>query len=205
MDKQLVYVADPMCSWCWGFSPVVAQIRETFDVPIQLVMGGLRPGETRALDASTAAMIREHWEHVHTASGQPFDFDFFDREGFVYDTEPVSRAVVTVRHLEPALGLDFLARAQRAFYAEGRDTTDSEVLVALAGEAGVDAGAFQAWFDSAEAREETRRDFELASSLGVRGFPTLLTMTEGELGLVTVGYRPWDRVKETLSEFVTQD
>ncbi len=27
---HLVYVADPMCSWCWGFSPVIDAIRERF-------------------------------------------------------------------------------------------------------------------------------------------------------------------------------
>jgi hypothetical protein len=24
--RQLVYFADPMCSWCYGFSPVIAAI-----------------------------------------------------------------------------------------------------------------------------------------------------------------------------------
>ena len=43
---RLIYFADPMCSWCYGFSPVIAQIRQTFGraLPIEVVMGGLRPG-----------------------------------------------------------------------------------------------------------------------------------------------------------------
>ena len=43
-EKRLVYLADPMCSWCYGFSPVIAAIAERFEdrMPLQLVMGGLR-------------------------------------------------------------------------------------------------------------------------------------------------------------------
>ena len=71
------------------------------------------------MDEATKASIREHWEHVRDASGQPFDFAFFDRPRFVYDTEPPSGRPLTthqwydgtqhpwefarVWHLEPSL------------------------------------------------------------------------------------------------------
>ena len=53
--KRILYIADPMCSWCWGFAPVIAAIGETFggDAPLKLVVGGLRPGETRAMDGKS--------------------------------------------------------------------------------------------------------------------------------------------------------
>ena len=46
-------------------------------------------------------MIRSHWEHVAEATGQPFNYAFFDRQGFVLDTEPSCRATVTVRNIKP--------------------------------------------------------------------------------------------------------
>jgi len=99
VGPHLIYFADPMCSWCWGFAPVIEAIRQRFGdaLPIRLMMGGLRPGTTKPLDEAGKRTIREHWEHVHEATGQPFDFRFFEREGFIYDTEPASRAVVVVR------------------------------------------------------------------------------------------------------------
>ena len=30
-DLQLVYFADPMCSWCYGFSPVITTLAERFE------------------------------------------------------------------------------------------------------------------------------------------------------------------------------
>ena len=48
MDRKLLYFADPMCSWCWGFSPSVQRINaELADkLPIQPIMGELQPGTT---------------------------------------------------------------------------------------------------------------------------------------------------------------
>ena len=91
-QPHLIYIADPMCSWCWGFAPTIESISQRFgeSLPIRLMMGGLRPGTTKPLDQAGRRTIREHWEHVREASGQPFDFRFFEREDFVYDTEPAS-------------------------------------------------------------------------------------------------------------------
>ena len=45
MASRLLYVMDPMCSWCWGFAPVVEALAEqaaAAGVPLQIVVGGLR-------------------------------------------------------------------------------------------------------------------------------------------------------------------
>ena len=61
-ERNLIYVADPMCSWRWGFSPVIDAIRRRFGdaLPIRLIMGGLRPGTTKPLDDAGKRTIREH-------------------------------------------------------------------------------------------------------------------------------------------------
>src|SRR3712207_8936900 len=57
-------------------------------------------------------LFRSHWEHVAELTGQPFEFAFFDRQGFVYDTEPACRAVATVREQRPELALPYLHRSE---------------------------------------------------------------------------------------------
>lgn len=203
--KHLVYFADPMCSWCWGFAPTVAALTAHFGerLPIALIMGGLRAGNRKPMTDKDKGYIREHWEHVHKASGQPFDFTFFDRDGFVYDTEPACRAVVAMRRLDPDHMLDYFAALQRAFYADGRDVTRADTLADIAGETGVDRQAFVQALASPEARNETARDFLTTQELGVRGFPTLLA---GDLAsgyaLVTSGYRPIDGLPTALEKWI---
>lgn len=193
----MLYFADPMCSWCWGFAPVIAKVAEQFGkrVPIQIVMGGLRAGNEKAMTDEDKKTIRHHWENVEARSGQSFDYDFFERDGFVYDTEPACRAVVTARSFDPALGLRMLRRVSEAFYAHGEDTTDRDTLVSLAGLEGLDVGSYGERFDSKDAEMITKIDFEIAGQVGVTGFPTLLAGKPSDgFGIVTQGYQPADKI-----------
>ena len=117
LPRHLLYVADPMCSWCYGFTPAVQALQDHFAarLPIQLLMGGLRAGNTTPMTDADKQKSRGHWERVAEASGQPFNHAFFDREGFVYDTEPACRAVVTMRLLNPPIALGYMHRVQQAF------------------------------------------------------------------------------------------
>lgn len=203
--KQLLYFADPMCSWCWGFAPVIKSLVERHQktLPIQIFMGGLRPGTTKAMTREAKDEIRDHWEHVHKKTGQEFNFDFFEREGFIYDTEPACRAVVTARSFHPGIALRLLERIHKAFYLEGRDTTDRDTLVALGGAEGIDVAAFAEKFDSKEAEMVTKIDFEIAKKVGVSCYPTLLAGCEEEgFGLVASGYQPLEKIEGPISDWL---
>jgi putative protein-disulfide isomerase len=204
-QTRLVYFADPMCSWCYGFSPVIAALAERFEnrLPLDVVMGGLRAGNTESMRAKDKEFIRQSWTRVGAATGQPFDMAFFDREGFVYDTEPACRAVVTARRLMPRMALPFMARIQQAFYAENRDMTAAGEIAGVAEEAGFDRAEFGSAFGSAQARNETFRDFLAAQSLGIRGFPTLIAGSEARgYALLTNGYRPFEDLAEPLERWL---
>ena len=203
-QTRLVYFADPMCSWCYGFSPVIAALAEQFEnrLPLDLVMGGLRAGNSEPMRDKDKDFIRGSWTRVGAATGQPFDMSFFDREGFLYDTEPACRAVVTARRLMPRMALPFMARVQQAFYAENRDMTSTEEIAAVAEDAGFDAKDFGDAFLAAETRNETFRDFLTAQELGIRGFPTLIAGSEAKgYALVTNGYRPLEDVLDPLERW----
>ncbi len=202
---HLVYFADPMCSWCWGFSPVIEAIAERFapSLPIRLILGGLRPGTTDPMDEASRASVREHWEHVHAASGQPFDMGFFARTRFVYDTEPACRTVVVLRRRGMADALAALRRIHAAFYAENRDVTDRDTLTEIAAELGVDPAEFRDEFDSEAATRETWADFAITQRAGINGFPTLIAGGGGDAGyaMVTHGFQPAERVVPALESW----
>jgi putative protein-disulfide isomerase len=195
---HLIYFSDPMCSWCWGFAPTIKAVRARYGdiLPIRLIMGGLRPGNTEPMTEERKAAIRPYWANVTEASGQPFDYCFFEREGFVYDTDPAARGVVIARRQGQGGALDFLARAQRAFYAENQDVTKAEVLAGLAAEIGLDRDEFLAAHASKEAIDETWADYALSHRAGVTGFPTLIggPNADGVYGVVAQGFQPPEAV-----------
>lgn len=205
MTARLLYVMDPMCSWCWGFAPVfevlLAQARAA-GVDTHLLVGGLRAGTREALDAGTRGYILEHWQAVHARTGQSFRFEGALPAGFVYDTEPACRALVAVRQLDPARLWPLLRAIQQAFYVEGRDVSRAAVLVELAESVGVARPAFAAAFDSAALREATAADFQRVQNLGIAGFPTLLAERNGQLALLTNGYQPLDALAPLLGRWL---
>jgi len=204
-ETRLVYFADPMCSWCYGFSPVITALAERFDdrLPLLMVMGGLRAGNTEAMRLEDKQYIRDTWKSVSAATGQPFDMGFLARERFVYDTEPACRAVVTARRLLPRLALPFMARIQQAFYAENRDMTAADEIAAVAEEAGFDRAQFSEAFAAPETQNATFRDFLIAQELGIRGFPTLIAGSEDKgYALLTNGYRPLEDLADPLERWL---
>ena len=94
---------------------------------------------------------------------------------------------------------------QRAFYAEGRDVTDTGTLVAIAGELGLDEPAFRDVFQAAETRTATVADFDTSRESGVTGFPTLLLDRGERRRIVSIGWCPWDTLRERLERTLQRD
>lgn len=208
---NLIYVADPMCSWCYGFAgPMDALLAEPGEAaPLQLaiVVGGLRPFTAEPLSPDKADEIFDHWRHVAQASGQPFvahDDAALRRPGFVYDTEPACRAVVAVRTHWPQHVWRYFKAIQHAFYAQGVDVTRPEALADLAQQIGLPRAEFAQAFASQQARDATLADFSQAQRWGIRGFPTLVAEHDERLHLVGSGYMPIGPLRERLAAVAAQ-
>ncbi|CAG2131170.1 hypothetical protein LMG19282_00386 [Cupriavidus campinensis] len=194
---ELVYVGDPMCSWCYGFGKELTEVRERFpDLPLRIVVGGIRAGATDILDEAGKRFRLHHWSRVESASGLPFNRDgLMARENFVYDTEPICRAVVTARQLFPQSDLLAVFRAlQAAFYVDALDTTDGKALADVAAQAlnrqghAVSAQTFLDQWLSDAAIAATVEDFRTARGWGISSFPALVLDHGGRLHHVSGGY-----------------
>jgi putative protein-disulfide isomerase len=199
-EPILWYFADPMCSWCWGFSPVIETLRDEYRdrMKVALVLGGLRPGEATPMTPTARDEILHHWHAVHERTGQPFRFESAMPAGFVYDTEPASRAVVTMGVLDPSLIFPLFKAIQSAFYAEGRDVTQPDVLAELAAGLGVGSPLFLSAFESDAARARTEAHFRQARQAGVRGFPTLIVQQGEHLHPISNGCLPLETVRAAI-------
>ncbi|HEC18548.1 MAG TPA: DsbA family protein [Gammaproteobacteria bacterium] len=191
-----------MCSWCWGFSPVIRQIKNTFAdrLKISLNLGGLRPGTTTPISEQLREEILHHWHEVQRLTGQPFRFENALPEGFVYDTEPASRAVLSMGKLQAENTLAYFATIQSAFYREGRDVTQTEVLTELTLPFGIDAEEFQTLFNANALRAQTWEHFKRSRQAGVRGFPTLIWQEGEQIDTLCTGYRPWPDIESLLEQ-----
>lgn len=202
---ELVYVADPMCSWCWGFAPVIEKIEDSFDLDLRIVIGGLRPGDKAEPINRIREYVAHHWTQVAAVSGQPFDHAGLDRENWMYDTLVADTAVVAMRQAAPHETRRFLDTVQRAFYSERVDVTDPAVYGGLVSGFPVDPDDFVLQIGSTQMRAVTEQDFLEAQWLGVTGFPTLLMRDGASSSPVSYGYAPFETVAGRINSLIEKN
>ncbi len=200
MVDELIYVGDPMCSWCWGIAPELEKLDHAHpEIAMRVVVGGLRPGPSaEPMSERMQAYLAHHWEQVAERSGQPFDHSILDRHDWTYDTEPACRAVVTMRELAPEEAFRFFARIQRAFYAEGVDVTNLEAYRPLLDGFDIDPEQFMASFESEDSRKVAWKDFATARGWGISGFPTVLARTGNTARIIARGYTTFEQMDQAL-------
>lgn len=205
---KLIYVGDPMCSWCYGFGKELSALSVRHpDLPIDIIVGGVRAGATDLLDDSGKQFRLGHWARVEQNSGLPFNREaFLARQNFVYDTEPICRAVVAARQIAPQASQLAVFRAlQNAFYVDGLDTTDGAVLAQVAVAALEklghvhDAASFQKEWSAAATIAATRAEFAQARAIGINSFPALLLEVDDQLVEISPGYAHVDQLDRQLN------
>lgn len=200
----MYYFTDPMCSWCYGFSPEVKKLKENYkDIDLEIISGGFSPYSKQVVDEEYKYFLAYHWNNVNARSGQFFDHSMkFISDSFRYDTEPSSRALMVIKELFPKQDFEFLCLMQKAFYVEGKDITNDVVLAGLAEEIGIEKPVFLERFHSEEMKLKTNQGFQFSRQLGVQGFPTLLTLENGIVKVITRGFQDYDNLKIVVDKWL---
>ncbi|SMD13364.1 putative protein-disulfide isomerase [Desulfocicer vacuolatum DSM 3385] len=197
MDRKIIYIGDPMCSWCYGFKPELNKALESIgpDYGFEMIMGGLKPYAQSPMDENLITFLKGHWKEVSTATGQPFKYALLERKDFYYDSEVPSRAVLAVRELLPEKEFEFFQHIQHAFYAENQDTNRPDTYLRILDEMGISAkDRFLEKFSSILLKDKTRAEFMRVREMGVSGFPALLLNDNGSLKRIGSGYAKADLI-----------
>ncbi|MBN8532544.1 MAG: DsbA family protein [Rhizobiales bacterium] len=175
-QPRLLCFLDAMCSWCYGFSPVMDKIADHFGDRLEYFTfsGGLRPFNKEPMAPEMREKLAATYEKIGEITGQPFTTARLMDPDFIYDTEPASRAIVAMRHLTDGEDYSYYLTIQRAFYAQGEDITQDDVLAGYAARFEIPKETFLETFRSEKIREATMSDFRVAQNFGITGFPTLV-------------------------------
>jgi len=205
---KIVFAADPMCSWCYGFAKelddALAQLPQ---VPFEIRMAGLWADGRQPLNAEAKAFRLSHWSRVEAAAGVPFNREaFLARQNFLYNSEPISRAFVAGVHLAPtASAIRLLRNLQQAFYVEGLDTTDVDVLGTALARALRDQGLPHAAVHARPALDFdlvhhiVRHDFLQVRDWGLTSFPKLLKVGQGTPEVLLAGFANTPEIVEVMA------
>jgi putative protein-disulfide isomerase len=198
MTPRLLYVVDPMCSWCYGFKGALAEVSAELraDVAMELVMGGLAPDSDAPMDAATRGYVQQAWHSVSSRTGATFNHDFWTACAPRRSTYPACRAVILAREL--GKGFEMVEAIQRAYYCEARNPSDASTLVELATELEMDAAAFREGLESPRTAAALKEDLALRDRLGVSSYPSLCLVRGEEQSLVASGYLSAEELRAVL-------
>lgn len=200
---EIIYVGDPMCSWCYGIAKDLEQLKaygEHENIPFKIVVGGLRPGGGDAWTEEFRSFLKNEWESINERTGQEFGNKLFELDSFDYDTEPSCRALVSLRRLSPEKELQLFEAIQRKFYFDNEDPKQIEFYASICKQFDLDFNEFTLLFESEDLQKETYKEFTLNREWGVKGYPTVLLRVKSELYLISNGYTPFEQLKARVVE-----
>jgi len=192
---KIIYIGDPMCSWCYGIAPQWQKVYEHYKetAEIEIIMGGLRPYHNVPM-TEMKDFLAEHWQQVNKVTNQKFSYGILDDAGLVYDTEPPCRATAIVRQIAPDKAVPFFELIQEDFYAENKYLGSADAYTESLEALDIPVAAFAEAFDSDTWKEQIKQDFQKSRTLGVNSFPTILVEKEGRVSVVAKGYSTSEQI-----------
>jgi putative protein-disulfide isomerase len=178
MDTTLYYVHDPMCSWCWGFSPTWDAIRMALPAEQKVVelLGGLAPDTDEPMPEQMRDYLQQTWRTIQSQLGTPFNFDFWQQCQPRRATYPACRAVIAAEQQEA--GELMVQAIQHAYYLRAMNPSEDAVLTTLATELGLNSERFARDLVDPATSVELHHQITLARQLGVESFPSLIYVTD---------------------------
>jgi putative protein-disulfide isomerase len=197
----LYYVADPMCSWCWGFTPTVEALDTDDRIELRYVMGGLARDSDEPMPVDMRTYVQGAWREVESMTGARFNWEFWQECQPRRSTYPACRAVIAaaLQNGGPAM----FHRIQRAYYLEARNPSDSATLVEIAAELELDTVRFAQDLASEAVEEALQEDFHLRRQLQAKAFPSLVLKLRDTYRFVGRGWEATETVLARLGQTLT--
>ena len=199
-NPTLIYITNPMCAWCYGFTAVVRRIRALWRgrLKVQVLFGDLHAYATTPLSQLEKNDLAISWHQVQERTYLPFDYRFFKEHDFIYNTEPACRALLCVRLLRPVLTLEVLRAMHSAFYADGLDIRKPQVLASIVGMFGISENLFMALFESEEIMQQMDDEFSYVHDIGADAFPSSFLVTSHGIEQISRGYVDMNELEHRL-------
>lgn len=196
----LIYVMDPLCGWCYGFSPVMQRVYDTYKekAHFEVITGGMITGNEIGPISAIAPFLKKATAQVTQHTGAEFSPKFLDTiltEGtqILTSVEP-SIAVQLCKIKKPDSIFSFLTALHKEIYINGLKTANINDYSRLFREMGFDESRFMNDVKKDKYLTMAQQDFRKAESLGIESYPVLLMRSNGSIKVIARGYVHWNQL-----------
>lgn len=203
---RLIFVSDPLCSWCYGMGRAVdeARARLAGQVACELRIGGINTEAVSALPARALDHFRPLWARVTEVTGAEFAMRLPADADFVYNSTAACASVVAARQASGEEPFDYLHALQRVFFIEGRNPNARRVQCDVAATVGVPLAAFERALDAPDTVARMRAEMTAARGYGTNALPAVLIARAATPALLAGGYVDADTLVEQVHGFLAR-
>ncbi|MBQ4859287.1 DsbA family protein [Pseudoalteromonas sp. MMG007] len=205
-QSKLIYVHDPMCSWCWGFVPTWLKLKSELEnnfkdiLTIEYKVGGLAPDSQAPMTQNMQDMLQNTWRKIAAQLGTQFNYAFWQECQPRRSTYPACRAALIARKANKEA--DMVAAIQHAYYLNAQNPSDENTLIELAQHIGLDKADFESSLQSHQINDELNKELAYAHSLPIQGFPSLVLINNNNAFPIDINYTDWQQSFNQISAFL---
>jgi len=207
MVARLYYVHDPMCSWCWGFTPVLTELLSSLpsDIEVIRLLGGLAFDSDESMPIEMQTMLQETWRRIETKiPGTEFNFDFWTQCQPRRSTYPSCRAVIAARQQDEQFDEGMTRAIQIAYYQQARNPSDLATLIELADELGLEVERFKQDITSVDTQQQLEKEIALSQELFAESFPSLVLQVGSSSWQVPIDYLKVSPMLELINKLIEE-
>ena len=202
---EIIYVFDPLCGWCYGFSPVIKQAYDTYKdkADFKVITGGMILGDQIGPISRIAQFLKGATARVTERTGAEFSTLFLDTiltDGtqILSSMEP-SIAVQICKVEKPDRIFDFMTELHKDIYISGLKTAIPTDYVRLAKKMGFDENKFMNELNKTKLKQLAMQDFQEAGALGVDSYPAVVIRNKQGVRELVRGFVKWNELEKLLN------
>lgn len=201
--NTLYYIHDPMCSWCWGFHPVLQQLEQqlTDTLTVQYVLGGLASDSQQPMAEEMQLFLQQTWSTIEKKiPGTEFNFDFWSKCQPRRSTYPACRAVIAAKNQNSRFEKAMIHEIQKAYYLHAKNPSDNDTLIEISNLLNLDSKKFANDLNSEETQQVLLQEVNLAQQLGAQGFPSLVFENSKGRVLLQLDYNNTEKILQQINQ-----
>lgn len=203
----LIYCYDPMCSWCWGFSPTWVKLQAALQrmvdakqLTIQPLLGGLAVDSDAPMEDAMKNGLEATWKKIETTLGSEFNYNFWRTASPRRSTYPACRACYVAR--SEGLEKQMYNEIQKAYYLEAKNPSNLDTLTACAEKVGLKSEDFQKSMQYVQSEQLLESEIKQARRLGLNSFPSLALLIDDKIMHIQLDYKDHTSMLETIEKAI---
>ncbi|HEY9257754.1 DsbA family protein [Chitinophaga sp.] len=207
---RFIYIYDPLCGWCYGFTPVIQQLQERDNghMEFNILSGGMITGDNRQPFSSMATYIQREHTNVEAMTGVKFGQAFLEKllpSEEIMDSEKPSIALTVFKQYQPENAITFAHDMQVALNYNGQSLNNDSTYRTLIKKFSLPEDEFISRLHDEHYRYETNQEFQLIQNWGITGYPAAILDTGKQLYLCARGFTTLDKLEETIENILREN